>query len=330
MLVQSEKGVAQEKMVKVFEIVLDDPPSSRGFLSGSKLTGKAVVKIDEGKTYRLIKVALSGSGKVKWMEGHGEESETHRATEEYVNQSVTLWRGELEKEHGVEDGAQLPAGRHEFPFAFSIPESCPPSWEAGLGSSSGAEAWVRYVLTGRISTRGALKADHTAEKPVKIAREVRLISTTASEPERHEVQGSECCLCCASGPVVLAAELPRSGFPLGERIQLNVELENGSSRDLRAEAFLVKLVKLKVGGNVKRVSETVARESSRPFRGGSTASWCPEMNGMPAAGSEHGTMETPGGMIAVAYEVRVRVGLRWGEKLEIIFPVLFVTTTTSV
>jgi hypothetical protein len=309
-------------MVKVFEIVLDDPPSPRGILSGSKLTGKAVVQIDEGKSYRLIEVALSGSGKVKWTEGHGEESETHRATEDYVNQSVILWGEELEKEHG--DGT-LPAGRHEFPFAFSIPESCTPSWEAGLGASSGADAWVRYVLTGRITTRGALKADHTTEQRVRIAREVR-VTPTASEPVRHEVQGSECCLCCVSGPVVLAAELPSSGFTMGERIQLSTEVENGSSRDLRAEAVLVKLVKLKAGGNVKRVTETVVRETGNPIRGGSTVSWCPEMPGLPDSGhATHATMETPGGMIAVAYEVRVRVGLWLGQRLEVIFPVLIGT-----
>lgn len=113
-------------MVKVFEIVLNDPPSPRGFVSGSELTGKAVVKIDEGKSYRLIEVGLTGSGKVKWTEGHGEESETHRATEDYVNQNLTLWGADLEAD-------TLAAGRHEFPFAFSIPESCPPSWGGGAG-----------------------------------------------------------------------------------------------------------------------------------------------------------------------------------------------------
>ena len=314
------KRVWPEKMVKVFEIVLDDPPSPRGFLSGSKLTGKAVVQIDEGKSYRLIEVALSGSGKVKWTEGHGEESETHRSTDDYVNQSVTLWGEELKNELG---NGTLLAGRHEFPFAFSIPGSCPPSWEAGLGASSGVDAWVRYVLTGRITTRGALKADHTTEQRVRIAREVR-VAPTASEPVRHEIQGSECCLCCVSGPVVLAAELPSSSFTVGERVQLSTEVENGSSRDLRPEAVLVKLVKLKAGGNVKKVTETVVKETGNLIRGGSTVGWCPEMPGLPDSG--HATMETPGGMIAVAYEVRVRVGLWLGQRLEVIFPVLIGTT----
>ena len=42
-------GVAG-KMVKLFEIVLDAPPSPRGFLSGSELTGKLVVEVDETKS----------------------------------------------------------------------------------------------------------------------------------------------------------------------------------------------------------------------------------------------------------------------------------------
>ena len=42
---------SQKIMVKVFEIVLDPPASPSGYLSGSKLSGKAVVEAGEPKSY---------------------------------------------------------------------------------------------------------------------------------------------------------------------------------------------------------------------------------------------------------------------------------------
>ena len=305
------------KMVKVFEIVLDDPPSPRGFLCGSRVAGKVVVEVDEPKSYRLIDIALVGSGKAEWTEESGDGSETHRAKEEYLRESATLWRGE-------DDSDTLSAGRHEFPFAFSLPDSCPPSWEATQsGSRSGSSstvAWVRYVLTARISTRGPLKADHATEERVRLYREgVRPEENKSTGAARQEVRGSDGLLCCLTGPVVLTAELPSSQFATGERIPITVEAENGGSRDLRAEVSLFERVRLKATSHVKRAPpRTVVRETSSPLRSGSTSTWTSEL---PAVPDTAVAMETPGGMIRVSYEVTVCVGLRLGQRLEVCFPV---------
>lgn len=297
-------------MVKVFEIVLDDPPVPRGFPSGSKLSGRVLIEADEEKTYRLIEIGFTGSGKVTWAEGHGDERERRRANEEYVRDKVTLW------EEG-EQSLALPEGRHEFPFTFCIPDTCPSSLEADLKSST-AEARISYVLSGRITTKGALKADHTVDKTVRIVKETSNTQSSA-EPLRQFDEGTECCLCCVSGAVVLSAELPQSGFSPGESIPLAAEVVNGTSRDLRVEASLVEVTRLKAGHSVKRVSRMLLQELSHPFRGRSTSLWSSEMGRIPEGPT---TIETPGGMISISYEVRVRLGLRLGQKLEVSFPVL--------
>jgi hypothetical protein len=298
-------------MVKAFEISVDAPPSPKGHVSGSKVTGRVVVENDEAKSYRQIQISLAGSGKVEWTAGSGEESETHRAREEYLNETATLWEDEGES-------GSLPAGRHEFPFAFSLPESCPSSYETE-GGSSNLDAWIRYVLTGRISTRGALKADHTLEKRVMVFKEVHL-EQASFEPTRRVVQGSEGCLCCVSGPVTMTVALSRSSFSQGEGIPLSIELENASSRDLRPEATLVKRARLKARGHtLKPPPQVVMREKcSKSFTARSTSSWSCET---PAVPEGHSTMEAPGGMITVSYEVTVHVGLGLGQRLEVCFPV---------
>ena len=211
-----------------------------------------------------------GSGKVKWTE-EGEDGETHRATEEYARESKTLWGGEDTNE----DHGSFSAGRHEFPFALSVPASCPSSWEAELGAS-GTDAWVRYVLTGRIRPKGALKIDHTTEKRINIVTELRL-PRDSLEPVRHQAEALDRWLCCASGTVAFAAELPQSGFTAREQIPVFVEVENGSSRDLTCEAALVERVRLRAGRHLKKTSKTVAKKTSYPLGAGSTVSWSCEV-----------------------------------------------------
>ena len=298
-------------MVKVFEISLEPSSSGKGYLAGSKLTGKLVVETDAEKNYRLIEVSLAGTGKVEWTEGGGEESETRRAKEEFLREAVTVWGDDL----GEGQSGTLSVGRHEFPFTFSIPELCPSSYETQRASSS-LDAWIRYVLTGRISTRGALKADHTVEKTITVIKELRLQQT---EPVRQQNQDTEGFLCCVSGPVALTAELPHSGFTVGDTIPLSISVENGSTHNVRVEASLAKRVKLKARSHVlKKPLHIVVKESSSPIRSRSSTTWNPQTLIVPDVPT---SMESLGGMITISYEVKVQVGLRLGQRLEVSIPV---------
>ena len=310
----------RDAMVKVFNISLEPPTSPNGYLSGSNISGKVVVVNDQAKNYKQIGVSFVGSGKVEWTVGNGEESETHKAKEEYLCESEIVWGGVL----GEGQSGTLSAGRHEFPFTFYIPESCPSSYETD-GGSSRLDVWIRYVLTARISTKGALKADHTAEKRITVVQE--FIQQTNSEPIRRENLGSEGCLCCVSGPVALTAELPYSSFMVGERIPLSISVENTTTHDLRVEAKLVKRLRLKAQSHeFKRASQSVARECKEPFRSRTGTKWNPQMLLVPDG---HATLETPGGMIVVSYEVRVHLGLRYGQTLEVSIPVMIENVTSS-
>lgn len=300
-------------MVKVFDICLEPPAGGKGYLSGSRVTGRVVVEVDEEKNYRKIEISFLGCGKVEWTEGSGEDSETHTAREEYLRETVIVWGdGSREGQCGA-----LPAGHHEFPFTFTIAESCPVSYETDRGSYK-LNAWIRYTLTGRISTKGALKADHTTERRVTITTEHNLPPANA-EPVIVQSQSVECCLCCVSGPVDLMVEVPRTGFTVGEGIPLSISLENGTSRSLTIGASLVKNVSLKAQGQV--LSQKVVYVWSDPYRAGSSVTWNPQM---PIVPDGHATIETPGRMITLSYEVKVHVvGLRFAQrKLEVTIPVV--------
>ena len=145
-------------------------------------------------------------------------------------------------------------------------------------------------------------------------------SRATADPVRLQDQGTVGCLCCASGPVALSIELPRSVFTAGKAIPLIADLENGTAHGVRVEATLVKRVKLKAHGHVlRKPAQPVVQASSEPFRARSTATWNTEL---PAIPDTHATLETPGGMIAISYELKVHVGLGLGQKLEASTPII--------
>lgn len=294
-------------MVHLFEINLESPPSPKGYSCGSELIGTVVVETGEDKNYQQIEVSLEGSGKVRWTTGSGDNSETHTANESYVNESLTVWSDEGHSRI-------LTAGHHEFPFAFSIPNSCPSSYQEKKGSLN---AWIRYVVKARIANKGMLKFDHSVEKQITVVREVRLDHTTA-EPVRKEKNTSEGCFCFLSGPIVLTAELPRSGFVAGDRIPLSVFVENGSTSNLTIGASLIRKVQYKAGMKRMKNSYIEVEEFSNYFNGRSTATWPPEKLIVPDVLA---TLETPAGMISISYEVKVRVNLRLLQTLEVSIPV---------
>lgn len=301
---RKREPISHKGMVHLFEINLESPPSPKGYPSGSKVIGTVVVESGEDKNYQLIEVSLEGTGKVSWTTGSGENSHTHTAKQSYLTESVTVWSDEGH-------GRILTAGHHEFPFAFSIPNTCPSSYQDKMN------AWIRYVVKGRITNKSMLKLDHSVEKQIAVVKEVCLDHTTA-EPVRKEKDTTEGCFCCLSGPIVLTAELPRSGFVVGDRIPLSVFFENGSTSSLRIGASLIRKVQYKAGRAKTKRSHTEVQEYSNYFDGRSTATWPPETLIVPDVLT---TVKTPEGMISISYEVKVQVSLGVLQTLEVSIPV---------
>ena len=53
-------------------------------------------------------------------------------------------------------------------------------------------------------------------------------------PVSMEVQKTLCCWCCASGPIVMNEQIPRTGFCIkNDSVPIEVSVENGSSREIR-------------------------------------------------------------------------------------------------
>eukprot|EP00057_Strongylocentrotus_purpuratus_P021858 XP_011676332.1 PREDICTED: arrestin domain-containing protein 1 [Strongylocentrotus purpuratus] len=142
-------------------------------------------------------------------------------TYEYFRQEITVQGAGAN--NTTADRIKLTAGEHRFPFKFQIPNiSLPPPFEASYG-------YVRYYV--KINIDRPWKFDHHTQRLFSIFTVKDLnYEFNVLVPQRHQVEKTVCCLCCASGPIVLKGMIDKSGYAPGEYIFISLDLHNNSSR----------------------------------------------------------------------------------------------------
>ena len=177
-----------------------------------------------------------------WSETHG--SGEHRRTvtyyshEDYIANTAVLWSNDSAP------GGQIAAGSYQFQFSLRFQADggpLPPSFHGTVGK-------IVYEVEAVIIKTAALKFNtkFAVELPYSpaIAADPSL-TPGVLEPKILQVQKTLCCLCCASGPISITARIPRSGYCIGvgDTIPLEVDIENGSSRQIRQlQAILIRMV----------------------------------------------------------------------------------------
>ena len=220
-------------MLKEFRLELTNPPNGVYF-PGMAVTGTVIVCItDEPKpSYLQIVVTLRGRAHVEWTESSGGDnscSQTFSSSEEYVSRSAVLWDKTV---NGL--GGSFPVGSHRFNFSLQlIGDNCgtdiPSSYTGTVGS-------ISYSVEAKI-VKGVFKFDRKAVATLNVIGNdiVKIDGPDLSSPMAMQVHKTVCCLCCASGPFVMTARIPRTGFCIGhDSIPVEVTVENGTNQQVRS------------------------------------------------------------------------------------------------
>ena len=239
-------------MVKLFKIVIDEvAPEHKVHPTGVPLTGSVIVETTKTEDYKEIKVSLKGKGEVEWKEwvGAGDErrEEEYDEKEKFLSKEVVVW-----KKSKSPDGC-FPAGEHRFSFQFDIPVGTPSSFKSDVGE-------IRYHIKAKIDQPGK---DDKVKQTVKIADFVDANESSLQNPVRKEKTKEIGFLCCAAGSVNYTLEVPRTGYNVkGDSIQILVNIENGSSREVVMDAKLFKNIAYTADGHHRYRQETVLEEKS--------------------------------------------------------------------
>ena len=214
-------------MVKQFLITLTEEGAH--YAPGSTVSGSVIVEVEEPKKYDQIRVSVSGEGSVSWSRGTGEDSVLHSSRETYLSLESILWASSH-----TEDGS-LPRGKHSFPFQFTLPASCPSSFKC---LSKGGQ--ISYQVEAVIHT-GQLRLDHRLSRELTVIEQVH-VDTSQSQPVRKEHREKISYLCCSYGDITITAEVSRSRFMVGQEMDVQVYVENGSGRQVTPRCELVENV----------------------------------------------------------------------------------------
>ena len=298
--------------MKDFKLELTNPPQGVYF-PGMTITGTVVCVTDEPKDYRQILVKLHGRAHVHWSEssGSGNNRRTRRYTsnEEYVSSVAVLWDKTVNG-----GGGKLPPGSYRFNF-------CLPLTGANLPASyTGTVGAITYTVEARV-VKGVLKRDKTALAAINMANVIPINNPELTRPLSLERQKTVCCLCCASGPIIVTAKLPRTGFCVGyDTIPVEVSVENNSNRNIsNVSVSLQKIVLYTAQGHHRYNQETIQLMNTQAVVPGETAFIRPNPIPIPAT-------VIPSllncGIISMSYVVRVSPQLSGAINPTIDLPVV--------
>ena len=292
-------------------IALVQERADQAYYPGASVTGNLLLDVTEPKNYKQISIRFLGTAYVHWTERHTTGSGNHRrtttrsytASEPYVDQALALWSSEQSP------GGVLAPAQYNWPFSFGIPPNAPSSFEGSVG-------YIRFSLEGRVGT-GLLKFDHVVEVRIPVLQLVSITDPRLLQPQRQETQKTVCCLCCASGPVILNVSVPKTGFCIGELFPLHVSIENGSSRQVTLSALITQRVIYTARGHRRFGGKTLISIGSDLIEPHATRNWDPSVQ-VPPAEIVH---ESSCHIIQVSYSLTVSAQIPRALNLTTTFPI---------
>ena len=252
-------------MAKEFRIELTNEPPHGVYFPGMAVTGTVICTTDGPKDLDQILVTLRGRARVSF--GEGRNSPTYHATEDYVSCSAVLWD---KTENG--QGERFPVGNHRFDFSFQLKgDNCGTNMPYSFTGSTGS---ISYTLDATIAKKVIqLNFDKKAVATLNVGNLVKIDRPQLLSPLAMEVHKTLCCLFCASGPIVITARIPRTGFCIGhDSIPVEITVENGSSRQIQhLQIALTRKVNFLAQGRQRNDRKTIQTVTTRAVSPNETA-----------------------------------------------------------
>ncbi|KAM9331171.1 arrestin domain-containing protein 2 [Gastrophryne carolinensis] len=255
--------------VKKFAVVIDSPEEeeeggSPVFSSGDSVSGRVLLELLADTKVESVKLHAGGYAKVHWTESRSAGSSTaytqnYSDQVEYLNLRDTL----LPRN---DNGALnvLPAGRHEFPFTFQLPENLVTSFEGKHGC---VRYWVKAKLHRPWATVKKNKKEFTVIEPIDI-NTPDLLAPQAGTKEKIAHAWY-----CNLGQVSVTAKIDRKGYTPGEVIPIFAEIDNCTSRAVVPKAAIIQSQTFIARGTMKQKKSVVATLTGDTIPAGKRETW---------------------------------------------------------
>ncbi|XP_030583359.1 arrestin domain-containing protein 2 isoform X2 [Archocentrus centrarchus] len=230
--------------IKSFTLELDGPADA-AFTGGEVVSGQVVLELRRDTRVHSMKVLGRGVATAHWLENRGMNS----VYNDYTSK-ITYFR---KRQHLIRDNGEvtvLPAGRHEFPFSFQLPEeTLVTSFEGKHGS---IRYWVKVKLHRPWATVKKIKKEFTVIEPIDINTPALLAPQAGTKDKMARAWYRN------FGQVSVTAKIDRKGYTPGEVIPVFAEFDNSTSRSVVPKAFIIQTQTFIARGTMKQKRSVVA------------------------------------------------------------------------
>ncbi|KAG7327662.1 hypothetical protein KOW79_009268 [Hemibagrus wyckioides] len=237
--------------VKKFHVVFDSPDVDCPpvFSSGDVVSGRVVLELSAESKVQSVKLHAEGYAKVHWTESRSAGSST-AYTQNYSDEVEYLNRREVLLQADNGESTTLPAGRHEYPFSFQLPEeTLVTSFEGKHGS---IRYWVKVKLHRPWLPVKKIKKEFTVIEPIDINTPSLLAPQAGTKEKMARVWYHN------FGQVSVTAKIDRKGYTPGEVIPVFAEFDNSTSRSVVPKAYITQTQTFIARGTMKQKQAVVA------------------------------------------------------------------------
>ncbi|XP_067249885.1 arrestin domain-containing protein 3 [Chanodichthys erythropterus] len=236
--------------IRKFAIEYDALNDRNTFSNGDTLTGRVIVEVSKETKIKALTVKAKGKADVAWTEKQGEESVTYWDKEKYFSQTQSVL-----PEDQADGSVTLVAGRHVFHFAFQLPYQGLPS------SFKGAHGKIHYRLLGKLSR--SLRAASKAEAKFTFVAKADYDQSTLMASQHGSKDKNV--IFFASGNISMNIFLPKTGYQQGERLVVNGEIVNSSTRKIVPKYIIYQKQSFFAGGHRAVHTTEILKEKGEPL-----------------------------------------------------------------
>uniref|UniRef100_A0A8C1TDB5 Zgc:110353 n=1 Tax=Cyprinus carpio TaxID=7962 RepID=A0A8C1TDB5_CYPCA len=237
-------------MIWNFAIEYDALNDRNTFSNGDTLAGRVIMEVSKETKIKALTVKVKGKADVSWTETQGEDSVTYWDKEKYFSQTLPVL-----PEDNADGSIILVAGRHALPFAFQLPYQGLPS------SFKGAHGKIHYRLSAKLSR--SMRATSKAEAKFTFVARADYDRSTLMALQ-HGSKDKDV-IFFASGNISMNIFLPKTGYQQGERLVVNGEIVNSSTRKIVPKYIIYQKQSFFAGGQRAVHTTQILKDKGEPL-----------------------------------------------------------------
>lgn len=279
------------------------------YTAGDLLTGTVALELCKPMRVTSLEVCARGLASVHWLEtrsiGMNTVYSDYTAHETYLRK-----RQHLIRDNGTMN--VLPAGTHQFPFTFQLPENLVTSFEGKHGC---VRYWIKAKLHRPWSTVKKTKKDFT------VIEHIDINSPDLLAPQAGTKEKIAHAWYCNLGQVSVTAKIDRKGYTPGEVIPIFAEIDNCTSRTVMPKAAIIQSQTFIARGTLKQKKSVVATLAGDAVPAGKRETWHGRALKIPPLGPSIIQCR----IIRVEYALKVCVDIPGSSKLLMELPLVIGT-----